>query len=413
MKSYPYVILGGGVVAGYAAQAFVEHGLQREELCIVTAEKHLPYERPPLSKTFLAGTQPFTDLLINPPEFYTAQGIAVRVETPVVQVDFDQKQLDLIDETIEYDKLLIATGARPRQLTMPGAELAGIYYLRSAEDATRIRQAAEGADRAVAIGGSFLGMEVAAVLQQMGVETTLVFPDPHLCERLFTTRMASFFEHYYRQRGVTVLSQEKVTGFASSDGHVTHVSLASGRDLATDLVVAGVGITPNIDLFVNSALQVDNGIVINRFLEASLPNIYAAGDVACYRDLLYDRLRRVDHWDNAVTQGKHAARSMLGMRQEYVHVPYVFSDFFDLSYEFWGDAQSAERVIYRGEVEQGSFSVWWLSPTGCLLAAFVLNRPAEERLLAQRWIEEGRQLNVDLLRDEAQTLQGASKEILE
>lgn len=413
MKSYPYVILGGGVVAGYAAQAFVENGLHRDELSILSAERHLPYERPSLSKAFLAGAKPFTELLINPPEFYTEHGIAMRVETPVLHVDFDQKQLDLFDDTIEYGKLLIATGARPRHLTMPGAELAGIYYVRSVEDATRIHQAAAGAERVVIIGGGFLGMEVAAVLQQMAVGTTLVFPEPHLCERLFTTRMATFFETYYRQRGVTVLNQEKVTGFASNDGHVTHVSLASGKDLATDMVVVGVGITPNIDLFVNSALQVEDGIVINRFLEASLPNIYAAGDVACYRDLLYDRLRRVDHWDNAVTQGKHAAQSMMGMRKEYIHVPYVFSNFFDLSYEFWGDARAAERIIYRGDVEAGSFSVWWLSPSGCLLAALVLNRPEEERILAQQWIQEGRELNADLLRDGTQSLHGASEKILE
>lgn len=404
VKSYPYVILGGGVVAGYAARAFVENGLQSAELCILSAEPHLPYERPLLSKGFLPDPHILPELLINAPAFYAEHGITVRLSAPVDRVDFEQKQLYLQDEIIGYDKLLLATGARPRHLPVPGAELAGIYYLRHLADAAQIHAAASTAKQAVVIGGGFLGMEVTGALQRLGLATTLVFPEPHLCERLFTTRMAAFFEDYYRRCGVTILRQEKVIGFASDNGHVTHVSLASGKDLATDLVVAGVGILPNIELFANTALGLDDGIVINRYLETNLPNIYAAGDVACYRDLLYDRLRRVDHWENAVTQGRLAAHMMLGRREAYVHVPYIFSRFFDLAYEFWGDTTNAERVIYRGDVDSGSFSVWWLSPTGRLLAAFILNRPAEERQWAQEWLQQRVQVDADRLHDVHQPL---------
>lgn len=404
MKSYPYVILGGGVVAGYAARAFVENGLCNAELCIVSAEPHLPYERPLLSKGFLPEPQLLPELLINPPAFYTEHGITVHLSAPVDKVDFEQKQLYLQDDIIGYDQLLLATGARPRHLPVPGAELAGIYYLRQLTDMAHIHAAASRAKQVVVVGGGFLGMEVTAVLQRMGIATTLVFPEPHLCERLFTTRMATFFENYYRHCGVTVLRQEKVIGFASGDGHVTHVSLASGKDLATDLVVACIGILPNLELFANTALWLDDGIVINRYLETNLPNIYAAGDVACYRDLLYNRLRRVDHWENAVTQGRLAAQLMLGQRAPYLHVPYIFSRFFDLFYEFWGDTTNAERIIYRGDVEQGSFSVWWLSPTGRLLAAFILDRPEEERLLAQRWLQEEVQVDGSRLNDPRQPL---------
>lgn len=401
MKHYPYVILGGGVVAGYAAQAFVAHGLVPGALCIVAAEAHLPYDRPPLSKAYLAGSVSVADLLINPPAFYEAHGIAVQLATPVDYVDFTQQRLYCHGESLVYDKLLIATGARAQPLTVPGAELAGIHYLRTLDDADQIRQVAATAQRAIVIGGGFIGMEVSAILQELGLKTTLVFPGPHLNERIFTTRMAAFFENYYCDCGVTLLPQERVTGFVSDNGHVTHVSLASGKDLPTDLVVAGVGIAPNTELFIDTPLQVDDGIVINRFLETSMPNVYAAGDVACYRDLLYNRLRRVDHWDNAVRQGHLAARIMLGQREEYRHVPYLFSRSFDRSYELWGDAQAAERVVYRGDVESGSFSAWWLSPSGRLVAAFVMDRPEEERHLAQQWIEEGQLLNTDCLRDAA------------
>lgn len=399
MKHYPYVILGGGVVAGYAAQAFVAHGLPPGQLCILSAEPQLPYDRPPLSKAYLAGNGAVADLLINPPAFYAAHGIAVQLATPVDFVDFDQKRLYCQGDSIVYNKLLIATGARAQRLTLPGAELTGIHYLRTLADADQLRQAAANAKQAIVIGGGFTGMEVSAILQERGLATTLLFPGPHLNERIFTTRMAAFFENYYRTCGVTLLAQERVTGFVSDNGHVTHVSLASGKDLPTDLVVAGVGIVPNTELFIDTLLQVDDGIVINRYLESSIPHVYAAGDVACYRDLLYNRLRRVDHWDNAVRQGHLAARIMLGQREEYLHVPYLFSRIFDRSYEMWGDAQRAERVVYRGDVAGGSFSVWWLSPTGRLLAAFVTDRPEEERLLAQQWTQEGRLLKADCLRD--------------
>lgn len=404
MKEYPYVILGGGVVAGYAAQAFVAHGLPPGQLCIVSAEAHLPYERPPLSKSYLAGNLAVADLLINPPSFYDAHGITVQLATPVDFVDFAQKRLYCQGDIIVYEKLLIATGARAQQLTLPGADLAGIHYLRTLADADQLRQAAANAQRAIVIGGGFTGMEVSAVLQELGLATTLVFSGPHLNERIFTTRMAAFFETYYRAYGVTLLAQARVTGFVSDNGHVTHVSLASGKDLPTDLVVAGVGIVPNSELFVDTPLQVDDGIVINRFLETSIPNVYAAGDVACYRDLLYNRMRRIDHWDNAMTQGQLAARLMLGHREEYRRVPYLFSHVFERTYEFWGDATQAERVVYRGNVEEGRFSAWWLSPTGRLLAAFVMGRPEEERQLAHRWLEAGQLLKVDCLCDAANLL---------
>lgn len=409
MKSYPYVILGGGVVAGYAARTFAENGVHSAALGIISAEPHLPYERPLLSKGFAPECQLLPELLINSPAFYAEHGIDVHLSTAVDKVDFVQKQLYCQGEVIGYDKLLIATGARPRHLAVPGAEVAGIYNLRHVKDAQSIYTAASKAERAVVIGGGFLGMEVSASLQRMGLATTLLFPEPHLCERLFTTRMATFFEAYYRQCGITVLRQENVVGFASDAGHVTHVSLASRKDLAADLVVAGIGILPNIELFADTGLWVDNGIVINRYLETNLPNIYAAGDVACYRDLLYNRLRRVDHWENAVTQGRLAAQNMMGQRAAYVHVPYLFSRFFDLAYEFWGDTTDAERIIYRGDVDSGSFSVWWLSSAGRLLAAFVMARPEEERQLAQAWLQHDIQIDAERLRNVQQPLAAAGE----
>ncbi len=406
MKTYPYVILGGGLVAGYAAKAFVENGLQPGELCILSAEAHPPYERPPLSKGFLAGESSVDELLINNADYYTEHGIDLRLNSPVQQVDFQNKRVQTANETIGFEKLLLATGSRVRSLDLPGADADGIYYLRQIEDAERIRAAAADSINAVVIGGSFIGLEVSSVLSTLEVETTLVFPATRVWEKLFTTRMANFFEHYYREHGVTLIKETKVTGFSSSEHGRHQVSLSSGKDLVTDMVVVGVGVAPNVQLFKGSDLELDNGVVVNRFLETSIADVYAAGDIARYRDALYgDKLRRIEHWDNAMSQGEHAARAMLGMREEFIHVPYFFSDIFDLSYEYWGDAEDAATVVHRGDVDSGSFSTWWLNEEGALVAAFVMDRPDEERKLAPLWIKEGKQLNATHLKDSDRPLE--------
>lgn len=408
MKSYPYVILGGGLVAGYAAQAFVQHGVPQDQLCILAGESHLPYERPPLSKAFLRGTLTTAELLINPPAFYVEHGIEVRLDTTVERVDFANKRLHTKNETIGYEKLLIATGARPRPLALDDAEVAGVYTLRQLEDAQQIQAAACPGQRAVVIGGGFIGMEVAAVLQQRGVTTTLVFSGSHLGPDFFTTRMADFFTAYYQARGVTIHGQGRVIGLHREADQVTHVTLATGPDLAADLVVAGIGVYPNVELFAQSELQLAKGVIVNEFLETNLPNVYAAGDVACYPDHRFqEKWRRVEHWDNAVAQGQHAVRVMLGERSPFLHLPYLFSDLFDLSYELWGDPAGAETIVYRGDVERGSFSVWWLSPASTLQAAFVMQRPDEERTLAQQWLKAGTVLDGQILSDPTAALASA------
>ncbi len=406
MKTYPYMILGGGLVAGYAATAFVENGLQPGELCILSAEAYPPYERPPLSKGFLAGKSSVDELLIHEVDYYTEHGIELRLNSPVQKLDFQNKRVQTAGETIGFGKLLLATGSRVRSLDLPGAEAEGIYYLRQIEDAERIRSAAADSINAVVIGGSFIGLEVSSVLSKLEVETTLVFPSTRVWEKLFTTRMANFFERYYQDHGVTLIKETKVTGFSTSEHGRHQVSLSTGKELVTDMVVVGVGVAPNVQLFKESALELDNGVVVNRYLETNITDVYAAGDIARYRDALYgDKLRRIEHWDNAMSQGQHAARVMLGMREEFIHVPYFFSDVFDLSYEYWGDAESAVTVVHRGDVDSGSFSTWWLNEAGALVAAFVMDRPDEERTLAPRWIKEGKQLNAAHLKDSDRPLE--------
>lgn len=406
MSTYKYVILGGGLTAGYAAREFVEKGISRGELCILSAEDTLPYERPPLSKDFLAGEEREEDLLINDPEFYEENGIAVKLNTPVKRVALEDKRLYANGETIGYEKLLIATGAKPRRLNIAGSDLENIFYLRRIEDARHIREKAKSAKQAVVIGGSFIAMESAAVLQSSGVATTMVFPEARVWRAFFTEPMSTYFEEYYRNKGVTLLPETEVESFLGNE-QVTHVVTTSGQPIRAGLVVAGTGVELNTELFENSGLDVtSDGIKVNRFLETSYPDVLAAGDVAKYKDVVYERPLHIEHWDNAVAQGKHAARVMLGEYQPFEHVPYFFSDVFDLSYEFWGDIDGAAETVYRGDVQSGSFSVWWLAQDGRLLAAFVMDRPDEERDAAATWIKSAKKVEADWLQNTETLLMG-------
>lgn len=409
-KDYDYVILGGGVAAGYAARAFSET-IDPGQLAIISAEPSLPYDRPPLSKGFLLGEKSPEELPINPPEFYQKHGIEVWLNSPVTRVDLDEKELVLqTGERIGFDQLLIATGSSVIHLDVPGADLEGIHTLRRVGDSKAIRQAAMAAERAVVVGGSFIGMEVSSVLQRLNVATTLVFPEERVWEHFFTPQMSAYFEAYYRDQGVELLPKHTVVAFdgqSSVSGAV--VEGPDGRTtLPADLVVVGIGVEPNLDLFENTRLKLDNGLVVDDHLETAVAGVFAAGDIARFPNEVYGRRDRVEHWDNAVTQGQHAAQVMVGNREPYVHVPYFFSDVFDLSYEFWGDNSHADEAIHRGDVNSGSFSVWWLRDS-VLVAAFIMDRPDKERELAQAWIREGTRVSADILADAGRPLADAQQ----
>ncbi len=404
MTSFKYVVLGGGMVAGYAAREFAERGAASGQLGIVSADDALPYERPPLSKGFLKGVDSETSVFINDAAFYSAQGIEVRLNTPVERADLINHKLYLRGGgEWRFEKLLVATGSRVRTLQVPGAGLDGVFYLRTLDDSRRIRDRAAGGGRAVVIGGGFIGMEAASALAQRGLEVTLVLAEERMWQRLFTPEISTFFRGYYEARGVKVLANTKVAGL-NGKGRVESVATAKGERLPADLVVAGIGVTPETALFENTGAAIDNGVLANQFLETSVPGVYAAGDVANYRDALSGRQRRVEHWDNAVSQGQHAARVMTGLREPFEHVPYFFSDVFDLSYEFWGDSSAADRIVTRGNPASASFSVWWLLE-GRLAAAFVMARPEQERDLAQEWIRTREPVSADALADSSRPLE--------
>lgn len=403
MKGYKYTILGGGVVAGYAARAFVNQGIKAGDLGIISGDNQAPYERPPLSKGIIAGSVGMEEILINDAEFYNDHFIGVRLDDPVVAIDFEQRTLRTRSNNVyAFEKLLIATGARVRTFDLPGSDLTGIYTLRWLDDARMIRIEIEKAGRAVVIGGSFIGMEIASQLAQREIDTTLVFPEERLMERFFTPQMSDFFQAYYQDRGVTFVTGSEIGSFVGDD-KVSSVVLRSGRELEADFVVAGIGVEPALDIFEESGLQLGDGIVVNEYLETNIPDVYAAGDVASYYDVVSNTRRRLEHWDNAAAQGKHAAKVLTGQREPYKKVPYFFSDVFDLSWELWGDTEGADGAVHRFELELGSFSKWWFKDDR-VVAAFIMNRPDEERQLAPAWIEDGRRVSPAALVDGARSL---------
>ncbi|HXU19035.1 MAG TPA: FAD/NAD(P)-binding oxidoreductase [Verrucomicrobiae bacterium] len=407
MSSSKYVILGGGMVAGYAAKEMVERGLKSGELTIISADDTLPYERPPLSKGFLSGKDTEAGILINPPDWYKEKGIEVKLQTVVEGVDLQKKRLVASSsQDFQFENLLIATGCRARRLESPGNNLANVFYLRSMDDSRKIRSCAANAKQAVVIGGGFIGMEVASVLAQKNIHTTMIVREDRVWERAFTPEMSAFFERYYTARGVQLIKHANVTALEGKKT-VSAAVLDDRRKIPCDVVVAGVGAAPVTDLFAKTELSNNNGIAVNEYLETAKPGFYAAGDVANYPDPIFKKRRRVEHWDNAVSHGHHWARVILGDRHPFVHVPYFFSDVFDLSYELWGDSEGATQTVVRGEMESSKFSVWWLKQDR-LVAAFVMSRPDEERTVAPEWIKSNQLVSPKRLADQAKAIQDAA-----
>jgi 3-phenylpropionate/trans-cinnamate dioxygenase ferredoxin reductase subunit len=383
MPEYRTIILGGGMVAGYAAKEFVEHGLKPGELGIISADNALPYERPPLSKSFLAGKDDEESVLISKESFYREHGIGIHLNAQMDRIEISGKRLLGRDGgTFRFAKLVLATGARVRTLGVPGANRENVLYLRSMADSARLRDALKSARKVVVLGSGFIGMEVASQSVQRGCDTTMVFPEDRVWKRFFTPEMSRFFETYYTNRGVHLARGGSVKEIGPG-----YISLSTGK-LETDLVVAGIGVMPVTEVAESAGIRVQNGIVVNESLETSTTDVYAAGDVANYQDTLFGKRRRVEHWDNAVKQGQYVAQRLSGESKPFKNIPYFFSDVFDLSYEFWGDTEGAEQTEYRGDVDSSSFSAWWLKRKK-LVAAFAMNRPDAERENASQLSFEG------------------------
>lgn len=371
------VIVGTGFAGGNAAVTLREEGW-RGRIMLLGAEPTIPFGRPPLSKTYLRGEEDLSAWYVKPADWYGEHDIELRTNTTVLHVDTALKRLLLADGTaLDYDRLVLCTGGSNRQLEVPGANLPGIYQLRSLAQCEAIRQAAQPAAHAVIVGMGFIGAEVAASLRQMGLEVTAVLPGAAPLAKVLGHEVATVLASIQQEHGVHLVTNDHVTGFEGRD-RVERVLTANGLRLDCDLVVVGIGIQPNVDALSGSGVALDNGVLVNAQCQTNVPDIYAAGDVANVLHPLFGRVR-VEHFNNAEKQGRAAARALLGSPAAYEYIYSFWSDQYEHKVEYVGHTRKWDRLVVRGSDENRTFLAFYLTQ-GIMQAAFGLNRGGDPEL---------------------------------
>jgi 3-phenylpropionate/trans-cinnamate dioxygenase ferredoxin reductase subunit len=392
------VIVGASMAGGRAAETLRAEGFDGR-IVLVGAEPDRPYERPPLSKELLRGELPSERVFLRPAEFYAEQQIETRYGIRAIGLDPDARVVELESgERIGYDALLIATGASPRRLQVPGAELEGIYYLRTLRDAERLRAALQAASRVVVVGAGFIGAEVAASSRQMGLEVVLLEALAAPLLRVLGADVGHYYAQFHREQGVDVRLNAPVAGFRGQ-GQVEAVVLGDDQEVPCDLAVVGVGVVPEVAWLAGSGVALDNGVLADEWCRTNRPGVYAAGDVAnWWHPRLGERLR-VEHYDNAQNQGVAAARSILSRGAPYAPVPFFWSDQYDLTLQYVGHASRWDATCRRGRPEDRSFITFYLHQ-GRIRAALGVNR-FKDVSAARRLIEAGVVVEPERLADES------------
>ncbi|XP_039125538.1 monodehydroascorbate reductase 3, cytosolic [Dioscorea cayenensis subsp. rotundata] len=400
-KHFKYVILGGGVAAGYAAREFAKLGVNPGELAVISKEAVAPYERPALSKGYLfpqgAARLPGFHVCVGsggerlPPEWYTQQGIELVLSTEIVKADIASKSLTSASGDIfTYDVLIVATGSTVIKLSdfgVEGANANNIFYLREIDDADKLVAAiqAKKNGKAVIVGGGYIGLELSAVLKLNDYDITMVYPEPWCMPRLFTSGIAAFYEGFYANKGIKIVKGTVAVGFDSdSKGDVTAVKLKDGRILDADIVVVGVGGRPLTTLVKGQLVEEKGGIKTDAFFETSVPGVYAVGDVATFPLKLYNELRRVEHVDHARKSAEQAVKAIKAKEggqtiEEYDYLPFFYSRAFDLSWQFYGD-NVGDTVLFgdnNPESPKPKFGSYWVKD-GKVVGAFLESGTPEE-----------------------------------
>ncbi len=357
----PFVIVGGGLAGAAAAETLRAEGFAGR-VVLVAGEEELPYERPPLSKDYLLGTADRTSAQVHPLDWYGERGIELRTGVRATHLDAASHRLALdAGDSLVYAKLLLATGSSARRLPVPGADLDGVRYLRTLADADGLlADLRGGGKRVVIVGAGWIGLEVAAAARHHGNAVTVVEPQSTPLHAVLGPDVGRIFARLHRDHGVDLITDTVVRELRGSAGRVTSVVTDRHAGLAADVVVVGVGAIPNIGLAAAAGLEVDNGVVTDHALRTSAPDVFAAGDVAAAFHPLYGRHLRVEHWANALNGGSAAARSMLSQEVSYDRVPYFFTDQYDFGMEYSGLGGEADRVVVRGDPDDGAFVAFWL-----------------------------------------------------
>ncbi|KAL2502996.1 putative monodehydroascorbate reductase [Forsythia ovata] len=400
-KSFKYVIIGGGVAAGYAAREFAKQGVKPSELAIISKEAVAPYERPALSKAYLfpEGTArlPGFHVCVGSggerllPEWYTEKGISLILSTEIVKADLSSKTLtSAAGETFKYQIAIIATGSSVIRLSdfgVQGADAKNIFYLREIDDADKLVEAikAKKNGKAVVVGGGYIGLELSAALRVNNIDSTMVYPEPWCMPRLFTADIAAFYEGYYENKGIKIIKGTVAVGFGTNEnGEVTDVKLKDGRVLEADIVVVGVGGKPLTTLFKGQVEEEKGGIKTDTFFKTSVPDVYAVGDVATFPLKLYGEMRRVEHVDHARKSAEQAVKAIFASKQgksvdEYDYLPFFYSRAFDLSWQFYGD-NVGDTVLFGDSSPTSTthkFGSYWIKD-GKVVGAFLESGTPEE-----------------------------------
>lgn len=374
MDRVDIAIVGGGLAAAAAAESYRKAG-GTGDVTIFTQEPDLPVHRPPLSKAYLRGDETLEQVYVHPAQFYRDHGIAIHRSSRVEHINPATKSLVLSgDRRVDWDTLVLATGARPRRLSVPGSDLPGIHYLRSLGSARALQEAYAGAKTAVIVGAGFIGMEVAATLTQKGIACTVIEMAPRLWPALVPEVTASFMRSYFEARGVRFLFDTGVDAF-EGDGRIQSVITSDGTSIPADLVVAGVGVALNLELAEEAGLRVDRGVMVDDLFRTSHPDIYAVGDIANFPDPIAGQIH-LEHWDNALAQGRAVGKTLAGQPEPFQHVAYFFSDLFDLSLNMVGYPAGWDDIELRGDPDAGGFTTVYMRD-GKVRAALMVNDDAD------------------------------------
>jgi 3-phenylpropionate/trans-cinnamate dioxygenase ferredoxin reductase subunit len=370
------IIVGAGHAAAQLAPALRQEGWPGR-IVVVGEEEFLPYHRPPLSKALLAGEKTLEEITIRPARVYQKDNIEFLLNTRVEGIDRNNHQLLLEDGTeLPYDRLALVTGSRVRRLELPGEALPGIHYLRTYRDAEQIKPRIRSGGRAVIIGGGYIGLETAAVLNRSGMEVTVIEVQERILARVAAMELSEFFTRLHGEEGVRIVCNTGVNGFTGTD-RVERVLCGVGQVYAADLVIIGAGILPNVELAANAGLTVENGIVVDEYCRTSDPDIVAAGDCTSHHNKFYQRRLRLESVQNAADQARTAAATLCGKQLPYDALPWFWSDQYDVKLQMAGLSQGHDATVLRGDLGAGrSFAAFYFQ-AGRVIAVDAVNRPSE------------------------------------
>lgn len=391
-----HVIVGASLAGATAAITLRQLG-SKDRIVLIGAEPEPPYERPPLSKAYLRGEMPLELAPLRPSAFYAEHDIETMLGTPVSAINPQAKTVTLGGRLVPFDTLLVATGVRNRHIPIPGAERAGIYSLRTVQDAARIRAEIAPGRRAVVVGMGFIGSEVAASLRHAGVDVVAIDPARTPLFRVLGEAVGQRIAALHHAHGVRTIFEDTVTAFEGTK-RVSAVVTGQGTRLECDFAVVGIGVEPVVDFLDRSGVRVENGVLVDEYCKTNIEGIFAAGDVANHYHPIFDRRIRVEHWQNAIKQGAQAARNMLGQRTRYDEVHWFWSDQYDVNLQYAGYHTAAEQTIVRGSLDSDSFLVCYVN-NGRIDAALAFNRARDLRRVMPL-IRSRQAVSLERLRDE-------------